>query len=70
MKYNVTIYAVADESIIEDTDFYADTDHEASEYALVQAQFKGYEEYLLKLRSDDKSFHLMCTGNRGTHIKA
>jgi hypothetical protein len=70
MKYNVTIYAVADESIIEDTDFSADTDHEATEYALVQAQFKGYEEYLLKLRSDDKSFHLMCTGNRGTHIKA
>lgn len=69
MKYNVTIYAVADDSLIEDTYFYADTDHEATEYALIQAQFKSYEEYLLSLSSDDKSFRLMCTGNRGTHIK-
>ncbi|MBS6155503.1 MAG: hypothetical protein KH721_09490 [Collinsella sp.] len=47
MKYNVTIYAVADGSIIEDTDFYADTDHEATEYALVQAQFKGMRNIFL-----------------------
>jgi hypothetical protein len=41
---------------IEDTDFYADTDHEAAEYALIQAQFKGYEKYILNLISEDKSF--------------
>lgn len=70
MKYNVTIYAVADESIIEDTDFYADTDHEATEYALVQAQFKGYEEYILNLFSEDKSFTMVCQGVLGTHIKS
>lgn len=69
MKYNVTIYAVIDAYLLEDTEFYADTDHEATEYALTMAQFKGCEEYLLKLRSEDKSFHLTCTGNRGTHIK-
>lgn len=69
MKYNVTIHTVVDEHLLEDTDFYADTDHEATEYALTMAQFKGYVEYLLKLRSEDKSFHLMCTGTRGTHIK-
>ena len=27
------------------------------------AQFKGSEEYLLKVRSEDKSFNLMCSGN-------
>lgn len=54
---------------MEDTDFYADTDHEAILYVLILAQFKGYEEYVLTLGSEDKAFNLGCTGNRGTRIK-
>lgn len=69
MKYNVKIIVEDQESILEDTDVYADTDHEAAEYALVQAQFKGYEKYGLLLKSDDANFKMMCCGNRGTHIK-
>lgn len=44
-------------------------DRDAIEYGLTLAQFKGSEEYLLKVRSEDKAFYLVCTGNRGTHIK-
>lgn len=69
MKYRVIIHAVNDDNILEDTDFYADTDHEAAEYALIQAQFKGYEKYILNLISEDKSFTMICQGERGTHIK-
>lgn len=69
MKYNVKIIVENQESILEDTDFYADTDHEAAEHALVQAQFKCYEEYALLLTSEDSKFKMMCYGNRGTHIK-
>lgn len=69
MKYRVIIHAVNDDNILEDTDFYADTDHEAAEYALIQAQFKGYEKYILNLISEDKSFSMVCQGERGTHIK-
>lgn len=36
---------------------------DATEYGLTLAQFKGSEEYLLKVRSEDKSFNLMCSGN-------
>lgn len=38
-------------------------DRDATEYGLTLAQFKGSEEYLLKVRSEDKSFNLMCSGN-------
>lgn len=69
MKYNVRICTIFDWCTIEDTDFYADTDHEAAEYALIQAQFKGYEKYILNLISEDKSFAMICQGVRGTHIK-
>ena len=69
MKYNVKIFTENRDGALEDTDFYADTDHEATEYALVQAQFKGYENYLLICKSDDKAFSLTIFGNRGTHIK-
>jgi len=35
MKYNVKIILENQEVVLEDTDFYADTDHEAVEYALL-----------------------------------
>lgn len=63
MKYNVTIYAFTDGNLLVDTDFYAETDRDATEYGLTLAQFKGSEEYLLKVRSEDKSFNLMCSCN-------
>lgn len=63
MKYNVTMYEFTDGSLLVDTDFYAETDRDATEYGLTLAQFKGSEEYLLKVRSEDKSFNLMCSGN-------
>ena len=63
MKYNVTIYAFTDGNLLVDTDFYTETDRDATEYGLTLAQFKGSEEYLLKVRSEDKSFNLMCSGN-------
>ncbi len=69
MKYNVKIYTPFNGRTMEDTDFYADTDHEAIIYVLILAQFKGYEEYVLTLGSEDKAFNLGCTGNRGTRIK-
>lgn len=69
MKYNVRVCTTFEGCTIEDTDFYADTDHEAAEYALIQAQFKGYEKYILNLISEDKSFTMICQGERGTHIK-
>lgn len=40
MKYNVKIIVENQEGVLEDTDFYADTDHEATEYALIQAHIK------------------------------
>lgn len=70
MKYNVRVCTTFDGCTIEDTDFYADTDHEATEYALIQAQFKSYEEYILNLISEDGLFTMVCQGVRGTHIKA
>lgn len=63
MKYNVTIYEFTDGNLLVDTDFYAETDRDATEYSLTLAQFKGSEEYILKVRSEDKSFNLMCSGN-------
>lgn len=51
MKYNVIIYAFTDGNLLVDTDFYAETDRDATEYGLTLAQFKGSEEYL------------MCSGN-------
>ena len=42
---------------------------EAAEYAFLQAQFTGYENYLLSCRSEDKLFDMMVSGHRGTHIK-
>lgn len=56
MKYNVKIYTPFNGRTMEDTDFYADTDHEAI-------------IYVLTLGSEDKAFNLGCTGNRGTRIK-
>lgn len=61
MKYNVTIYAFTDGNLLVDTDFYAETDRDATEYGLTLAQLNGSEEYLLKVRSEDKSFNLMCS---------
>lgn len=69
MKYNVKIIVENQEGVLEDTDFYADTDHEATEYALIQAHFKGYEKYAICLTSGDANFKMMCYGTRGTHIK-
>lgn len=69
MKYNVKIILENQEVVLEDTDFYADTDHEAVEYALLHAQFKGYEKYAIFLTSEDSDFKMMCYGTRGTHIK-
>lgn len=63
MKYNVTIYAFTDGNLLVDTDFYAETDRDAAEYGLTLAQLNGSEEYLLKVRSEDKSFNLMCSCN-------
>ena len=34
MKYNVTIYAFTDGTLLVDTDFYAETDRDATEYGL------------------------------------
>lgn len=55
MKYNVRVCTTFDGCTIEDTDFYADTDHEATEYALI---------------SEDGLFTMVCQGVRGTHIKS
>ena len=63
MKYNVTIYAFTDGKLLVDTDFYAETDRDATEYGLTLAQINGSEEYLLKVRSEDKSFNLMCSSS-------
>ena len=67
MKYK--IYLVDENTLLEETDIHADTDHEAAEYAFLQAQFTGYENYLLSCRSEDKLFDMMVSGHRGTHIK-
>lgn len=69
MKYNVRVCTTFDGCTIKDTDFYADTDHEATEYALIQAQFESYEEYILNLISEDGLFTMVCQCVRGTHIK-
>lgn len=69
MKYNVRVCTTFDGCTIEDTDFYADTDYEATEYALIQAQFKSYEEYILNLISEDGLLTMVCQGVRGTLIK-
>lgn len=60
MKYNVNIITIPEYEMIECTDFYAETDAEAMEYAMNQLCFNTQQIYIMNVYCYDSDFSAMA----------
>lgn len=56
MKYNVKVTTLPENKIVEDTNYYAETDSEAIEYAMNQLCFTGQQYYVMAIKCYESHF--------------